>query len=154
MSIVRSLKKAVLKAEIVVGLAFARLLIKLVPFRWWRRTLGPIDGRSAASSAPITAREKKVAGDIGRIIKRLAGKQKFEAVCFPQAITGRWVLGRRGIPSQIVLGSRRGNDSELALHAWLKVGDFVVTGQDEYETYQSFTARGSHLSGTHDNGCP
>lgn len=139
---IRSLKKTVLRAEIVIGLAFARALIKLVPFRWWRRTLGPIDGSAIAGELPLTPREEKMASDVGRMIRRLAGKQKFEAVCFPQAITGKWVLKRRGIPSQIVLGSRRDEDTGLALHAWLKVGDMVITGQNEYETYQSFAASG------------
>ncbi|QFT78680.1 lasso peptide biosynthesis B2 protein [Erythrobacter sp. THAF29] len=147
MSVVRSIKRTVLKAEIVSGLAFARLLIKVVPFRLWRRTLGPIDGSGNATAAPLTAREEKMASDIGRIIGRLARRQKFEAVCFPQAMAGRWVLGRRGIPSQIVLGSRRDGSSELQFHAWLKVGDLVVTGQDEYETYQSFTVKDPHASG-------
>lgn len=142
LSIVRTVKKASLKAEIILGLAAARALITLVPFRWWRKTLGPI-GRSAdAPAADLTPKQIKQAGDIGRIIKRLARKQKFEAVCFPQAITGRWVLGRRGIPSQVILGSRKDDTPEgVALHAWLKVGDQVVTGQDEYEEFQAFSTR-------------
>ena len=143
MNPVRSFKKAVLRIEIVLGLAFARLLIKLVPFRLWRRTLGPIDGSGPQTPPQLSAKQIKQAGDIGRIIKRLARKQKFEAVCFPQAIAGRWVLKRRGIPSQIVLGSRRDDTKDIALHAWLKVGDIVVTGQDEYEKYQSFQGRRS-----------
>ena len=138
MGLVRSFKKAVLHAEIVLGLAYARLLIKLVPFRWWRRSLGPIDG-SGQAPMPLSPQQLKQAADIGRIIKRLARKQKFEAVCFPQAIAGRWVLKRRGIPSQIILGSRRADPAgNIALHAWLKVGDRVVTGEDEYEKYRSF----------------
>lgn len=142
MALVRSFKKTVLRAEIVLGLAFARALIRFVPFRWWRRRLGPIDGRNDENAEPLTARQEKMASDIGRMIRRLAGKQKFEAVCFPQAMAGKWVLGRRGIPSQIVLGSRRNDDTGLALHAWLKVGDQVVTGQNEYETYRSFARNG------------
>ena len=139
MNPIRSFKKAVLHTEIVLGLAYARLLIKLVPLRWWKSTLGPIDGRSDAGKHPLTPQQLKHASDIGRIIRRIAGKQKFEAVCLPQAMTGRWVLARRGTPSEIVLGSRRNADG-LALHAWLKVGETVVTGAEEYETYRSFVA--------------
>ena len=80
-----------------------------------------------------------MAGDIGRMIGRMAGRQSFAAVCFPQAITGRWVLKRRGIPSRIVIGSRKDSGPQgLALHAWLKVGDLVVTGADEYADFRSF----------------
>jgi len=143
MSVIRSIKKTILRAEIVTGLAFARVLITLVPFRWWRKTLGPIDGNAKPPTKPLSAKQIKQAGDIGRMIARLARHQKFEAVCFPQAITGRWVLRRRGIPSQIILGSRQHPEKGLALHAWLKVGDEVVTGQREYAEYHQFRRKNS-----------
>lgn len=139
MSFVRSIKKAVLRAEIVAGLAWARLLIVAVPLRFWRGLLGPIAGGNSAAER-ATPEQEQQAIHVGRMIARLAGNQRFEAVCLPQALAGRWVLKRRGIPSQIVLGSRR-DDSGLALHAWLKVGDSVVTGAKEYETYHAFAGR-------------
>ncbi len=135
---VRSLKRAILRAEIVLGLAVARALIKFVPFRRWRRTLGTISADDQPDRPALSDQQAKQAADIGRMIKRLASKQSFEAVCFPQAITGRWVLKRRGIPSDIVIGSRRDAEKGIAFHAWLKVGDDVVTGQDEYAQFQSF----------------
>ncbi|WP_185960249.1 lasso peptide biosynthesis B2 protein [Erythrobacter insulae] len=132
MSPIRSLKTMILRAEIILGLMFARVLIKLVPFRWWKRLLGPIDSQSHSDQQRLSAKQIKQASDIGRMIKRLARKQKFEAVCFPQAITGRWILKRRGIPSNILIGSRKDPGTGMAFHAWLKVGDQVVTGQHEY----------------------
>lgn len=146
MSLIRSLKKSVLKAEIILGLVSARMLIVFVPFRWWRHRIGAINTDTSAHTRNLTPSQRKQAGDIGRIIKRIADRQKFQAVCFPQAITGRWVLGRRGIPSQIVIGSRPEKDGKgIALHAWLKVDDLIVTGQNEYAEYQAFR-RGSALS--------
>ncbi|GMN03022.1 lasso peptide biosynthesis B2 protein [Erythrobacter sp. MTPC3] len=147
MSLTRSLKKTVLKAEIVLGLASARMLIALVPFRWWKHRIGVIGSDAELPAERLTPMQRKQAGDIGRIIKRIARQQKFQAVCFPQAITGRWVLGRRGIPSQIVIGTRPDKDSGgIAMHAWLEVGDLIVTGQDEYAEYQAFKRRSPAVS--------
>lgn len=139
MSLVRSFKRTVLIAEVILGLFAARMLIKLVPFRWWRQTLGTINEAEQHAQIDLSPKQLKMALDIGRMIKRLAAKQKFEAVCFPQAMTARWILKRRGIGSSIVLGSRQDAETGLAMHAWLKVGDHVVTGRDEYEDFNSFT---------------
>ncbi|MCK0127656.1 lasso peptide biosynthesis B2 protein [Erythrobacter sp. F6033] len=138
MTIIRAIKKTVLRAEIILGLAFARSLIKFVPFRWWEGSIGVINDADQSGVAALTTAQSKQAFDIGRIIKRVADKQKFDAVCFPQAITGHWILRRRGIPSSIVIGSRRDPATGIALHAWLKAGENVVTGQDQYEKFSSF----------------
>ena len=143
------IKRRILHAEVLIGLAFARLLIKIVPFRLWRKTLGPVTNDDLHPATDFTERQVKRAKDVGQMIRRVAKRQNFDAICFPQAIAGRWILKRRGIPSQIVLGSRRENgdpanaraSSTIALHAWLRVGDEVITGQSEHQTYTSFAGK-------------
>lgn len=67
----------------------------------------------------------------------------FQAVCLPRAMAGRWILGRREIPSRIVVGSRRGNpdEEEMLFHAWLMAGDIVITGAGELDRYRAFAKK-------------
>ncbi|WP_158611008.1 lasso peptide biosynthesis B2 protein [Aurantiacibacter spongiae] len=143
----RTLRKVAFRAEIVGALAWARFLIRFVAMRRWSRLLGPIDGQALAVSAPpVSPAQAKQARDIGRIVRRTAARMPFRAVCLPQAMSARWLLRRRGIPSRIVIGSRRGDSREgLLFHAWLMVGEQVVTGQDERDAFIDFTRRGIPL---------
>lgn len=144
MSLMRAFRKRLFHLEVWFGLAWARFLIKYIPFKLWRSTLGPIDGEQdgQGDGPPLSAARLKQAADTGRIIARVARRAWFEAVCLPQAMTGRWVLARRSIPSRIVIGSRRGEPEEgLLFHAWLMVGDSVVTGAEEREAFLAFRKR-------------
>jgi hypothetical protein len=138
---IRFFKKSVLRAEIVLGLAFARALVVHVPFRWWRGRIGPIGTGPWRDSANLAPRQQKQARDIGRMVARLARRMPFEAVCLPQAMTARWILQRRGIPAHIEFGSRPEKTAEgIGLHAWLVAGDVIVTGRKEHDSYASFAA--------------
>ena len=145
MTLIRSLKKRCLLLEIWLSLGFARLLIKWLPFRHWRGLLGEIEGELSPEERPeLSAAQSKQAGDIGRIINRVADRlHVFKAVCLPRAMTGRWVLARRGLPSRVIIGSRRGEHEEgLLFHAWLMAGDIVVTGANERDDFMAFNKGG------------
>lgn len=137
--------KFFLKLEAVVCLAWARFLVKIVPFRWWRSTLGPL-GRSPETLEGQTVPQHavKTAVSVGRIVTRIADRMPFEAVCLPQAMAGRWMLRRRGIATQVMIGCRRGRQGEepLLQHAWLLAGDRIVTGQHEADTHRPYLASG------------
>ena len=132
--------KRIFKLEIVLCLAWARLLIRLMPFRWWRGTLGPIDRAADMESLPqLNAEQAKKAAGTGRMIRRLADSLPFKAVCLPQAMAGRWMLARRNIPTRIVIGTKRGTLEEgLLFHAWLIAGEAIVTGGEESSDFNAF----------------
>jgi len=141
MTLTRSFKKGLLRLEIWLSLGWARFLIKCVAFRRWRGLLGPIDGELPPEErSQILSAQAKQAADIARILNRIADRPVlFKAVCRPRAMAGRWVMGRRGLPSRIVMGSRRGEPEEgLLFHAWLMVGDHTVTGAGERPDYMAF----------------
>lgn len=136
----RPLVRRLLKLEIVLCLAWARFLIRFVPFRWWRDTLGTLGyGGKVQDPQQLVPAQVRKAADIGIIIRRVASRMPFNAVCLPQAMTGRWILARRGISSQIEIGSREGDAGEekYLFHAWLVAGNNVVTGQDEADRFHS-----------------
>lgn len=137
--------------ETIVALAFARALIRFVPFAKWRGLLGPLGtaGRDEADAAMLDESQQRLVRAVRRETARWAPRLPFEAVCLPQAMAARWVLGRRGIDGRITIGARIGSEARrpVDLHAWLMVGDFCVTGDAERRTYEAFAQRASVPAG-------
>ena len=134
------LDKPAFKLEIVLCLLWARLLISCLPFRRWRKALGPIADQPGANLPPaLQPAQLEKAVDTGRLIRKVAGHMPFRADCLPQAMTGRWMLARRGIETRVAIGSRRGTEEDgLLFHAWLLAGDRIVTGGDESTEFAPF----------------
>ena len=138
--------------ETIAALAFARALIRFIPFARWRRLLGPLGvaGREEAVAVPLDESQQRLVRAVRREIMRWAPRLPFEAVCLPQAMAARWVLGRRGVDGRITIGARTGSEAQrpVDLHAWLMVGDFCVTGDTERRTYEAFVRRASVPAGS------
>lgn len=48
--------------------------------------------------------------------------------CLPQSLTARFLLARHGVPTDLRIGVRKGEEDELCAHAWLESGDEVLLG--------------------------
>ena len=128
-------------AEAALFLGAARLLIRFVPFRVWRGWMGPIGARGPLP--PLAGRQRASALRARRWIRRVSANAPFRAVCLPQAMAGRWMLARRGIPSELHIGARMPGKDEAAgrpfnLHAWLVCGDLCLTGAHERHRFAAF----------------
>jgi hypothetical protein len=129
------------KAEIVVLLAAARLLIKFVSFRWWRSMIA-FGHEQNREPAAVSKAQMVQASRIGKLISQMAERMPFQAVCLPQAMTGRWMLKRRGLPARIIMGARKGRSGKpIKLHAWLMVADSCITGNRERQSFLAFEKR-------------
>ena len=141
MQVTRFLRRRALYVEIWLGLAWARFLTRFVRLGRWKHLLGDMDTH-AAEDLPAARIEQ--AQGVGRIVAHVArGVRMFDAVCLPQAMAARWVLARRGIPSRIVIGSRREDGAgTMHFHAWLLAGGEVVTGAREQAAHQEMVQAG------------
>ena len=141
----------VMALEAALFLLLARLLVKYVPMRHWRRRLvtaqEPADPHVAfsaddpeepesAGGLPPHAPQRRLPRRVGHIVRTVARHVPFPAVCLPQAMALQWMLRRRGVESRLILGARRKTDGMgLDFHAWLTVGGECVIGGGEVETY-------------------
>ncbi len=87
----RKLSKLRWYLEATVMLAAARFLIKFVPFRYWRNTLGDLDSASLQKGLVTTDETKHKAAVVGRWVRNTAREMPLKAVCLPQAMAGRWI---------------------------------------------------------------
>ncbi|MFY7837214.1 MAG: lasso peptide biosynthesis B2 protein [Novosphingobium sp.] len=118
-------------ARATAELAFARVLLA----RRTVRQLG-IPDLSPAPSLPLQPDHRQRA-DIARISKAIAiavPRVPWRSDCLVQCLAGRRWLAALGIPARIQIGVKRetrdGLDDALLAHAWLSVGEVVVTGGD------------------------
>ena len=127
--------------EAIFELLSAHFRIRAVPPRRWRSRFGSVASGEHA--------EADISGQLGTIRRvRLAIARGLRNVpgspnCLPQALAARRMLKRRGIASQLYLGTERDETGTPRFHAWLKVGDEWVTGHCDESRYTLFGPSGA-----------
>ena len=120
----------------MVLLCWARLLVQLVPLRWWRSSLGQLAPATAELPDPAAA---AIARRLAAHVERGAGRLPFATKCLPRAMALCWLLRREGIAyalkiaarpaaarhANLLSGSAGGEDD---LHAWVEAGNATVIG--------------------------
>lgn len=114
--------------EAALALTAARAALALVPPR---RLLRNATGAATAPALPPPApwmltRGRAVAGAIDGAARRLP----WTSTCLVRALAGRFMLRRRGIACALHLGVAKAA-GRLEAHAWLTVGDLILTGGAE-----------------------
>ena len=121
-------RNLLLLAECLLALSAATLARRLLPFRWLVRTLGRSQRELPHEHTP---REANLSLRVSRGLAAATARFPWRSTCFEQAIAGKWMLRRRGVPATLYLGVRR-SPSGLDAHAWLRSGPAIITGgQDE-----------------------
>jgi hypothetical protein len=120
--------------EALAWLCWAKLLLRLFPFRW----IAPRLGRLQAESAPaVPQQERPRVQRISWAVQAVARHVPLGLVCLPQAMAAKWMLRRRRIASTLYLGVARPDEATLTAHAWLRAGDRILTGRAESRTHQT-----------------
>jgi hypothetical protein len=126
--------------EASLYLAVTRLALLIVPFRFIARLLGrqfPPE-RQLKRDAPSHPDARRVAWAVELISRRTP----WESACLPQSIAAKLMLGRRGVPTLLYLGTRKDPGGHLAAHAWLRSGAEIVLGGGAAGTFTPLSAFG------------
>lgn len=99
--------------------------------RAFRRT--PIDRLPVltdhAGREPLTAQQRALLDRVAYAVPIMGLRVPWRADCVVQALAARRWLARGGIGSTICIGVRK-DAAGFQAHAWLKVGERIVTGGD------------------------
>jgi hypothetical protein len=110
-----------------VLLGISKVLIFTIPFQRLAPRLGERTG--IAPWVPLlTPEETHRARLIGRVVQMTARYTFWNANCFPQAITARWLLGLYDVPYVFFFGLSRDTGDGMKAHAWVAAGPVRVTG--------------------------
>lgn len=124
-------------AEAAVAILITQVLLRLVAFRLVVRLFGVVS--RPLGPVEIGRTPQRRAATVARALAAASSRLPFETTCLTRALAGRLMLGRRRIPSTVVLGVRR-DEAQLQAHAWLAVADGVVCGGEEAPHYHPLAA--------------
>ena len=130
--------------EAAWNLAAAQLAIRLLPFRWIVPSLGHLGEDPADRS--VSQEQTEEARRIGWAVTALASYVPWDPRCLAQAVAGKWMLHRRGIPSTLYLGVKHADEGEqwLEAHAWLRCGTEIITGERQHDRFDVLTSFSEH----------
>ena len=119
-------------AEATIWLVAVKVLTAKVSQARWERFLGARDHATSDDPFPAALRDKafRVQRAVSYSIQHLPGTgRRFN--CLVRAVTSKWLLARRGIPTTLYLGEQiitRNGRQRTRKHAWLRCGDRVISG--------------------------
>jgi hypothetical protein len=124
--------------EAWLWLGLARSLVLAVPFKY----IAPYLGTHGAESSLILSEETAtVAGHVSRAVRSAARNTPWNSNCLAQAIAAKRMLQHRSINSTLYLGVKKDDAGNLAAHAWVRCGEFWLTGgrgELEYTVVSTF----------------
>ncbi len=120
-----------LLVEAAACLVVARLAVLVVPFRWIAPRLGETMGDSPAEDPA----DPELLRRIGWAVATVSGNLPWKSRCLAEAIAGKAMLRRRGLPSTLYLGLAKDSQAALEAHAWLRCGSRILTGGGAREGY-------------------
>lgn len=119
--------------EAFLLIAIARILIRFFSFKKLMQYLG--EPQKELPITVLSTEEKKFHLQISRAIKRAARYSFWHTMCYEQALTAKLMLKRRNINATIYIGMMKNETNKLEGHAWIRAGDYILTGNHQLEQY-------------------
>lgn len=117
--------------EAALLLPVAKFFIHYIPIRWYAPLLL---GRHMAETPHIdSSSETEFLRRTTWAVQVASDAMPWRIKCFALAVTLKWMLGRRGVPSVLYLGARTHGTAGFSAHAWLRCGTVYLVGGDGAE---------------------
>ncbi len=130
-------------AEAWINLVCNWFLVTHVPFSWWSKRLGALV-QVPEAILTLSAQHAEMIVKSNRALARAAQCLPFNPSCLVWCMALKSMLVRHGVNATLHVGvpprSKRDARAQMPLHAWLQVGNEVVTGSDLAAQYNSVAA--------------
>ena len=118
-------RDSVLLAQAFMLVGTIRVCLWFFPFRTVLRVLGKLARRRSTKSSDASYRQR-VVWAVRAAARRLVDNKP----CLTQALVVQLLFKRRGLPADLCIGVRKGNDGALRAHAWVvSDGEIVIGGK-------------------------
>lgn len=125
-------------------LPLVRVSLRTRGFRWTTMVLTRLSDRAAVAEDVDRARRDAEA------VAVVAGRPVVGARCLGRSLVLWFLLRRRGIDAELVIGAERAEAGRLPAHAWVEVaGEPVNDAPDVRERFGSFDLRLPRLAAPH-----
>ena len=108
----------------------AKLVILLISFKKIASWMGRLQLEST-----YDLHSSRISTKIEHAIRRASRYTLHTSKCYDQALTAKALLGQSGLPSTIYFGLAKENDKQLKAHAWVRCGNFIITGKAGLEQF-------------------
>lgn len=123
--------------EAMFLLHVSKLFIMFMPFK---RIAGKI-GKLQVESSKFSINSAKI-NDVEHAVRRASRFCLHKSKCYDQALTGKFMLRRRSMPSTMYFGLAKDTQHSLSAHAWVRCGNRIVTGKAGHENFTVIAAFG------------
>lgn len=107
-----------------------KLAILILPFKRIAGRIGKVHAET--SLEPVLSDGMR---NVEQAIRRASRYTFHESKCYDQALTGKLMLQRRGLPSTLYFGLAKDTTNLLKAHAWVRCGNRIITGRAGAEGY-------------------
>jgi len=104
----------------------ARIIIVFIPLRKFSFLLGTHMKETPSTSA---IEKLEMLKSVETAVIRASKYVPWRCKCYEQAIAARIILTKLGLETTFYYGVAKENDNKLVAHAWLRCGDYIVTGR-------------------------
>lgn len=128
----RPARQKLLLFESTTLLAWSRLQVRTVPFKWIGNRLGTMHVECFEEVDDVAmARAREIAW----AVNAAARHTWWTSNCLPRAMTAHRMLSRRGLPTTVYLGAAKEDPETMIAHAWLRCGKALLTGGPGHRRY-------------------
>lgn len=111
-----------------------RFCMFFLPFKVYKGLLGKMQ---IVACGEYTGEQLVEAKKIRNIVMSVCNNTPWESKCLVQAISCKKMLQKKGIQTTLFLGvDPNFKTSKMEAHAWLKMGDYILTGKQGYERFK------------------
>jgi hypothetical protein len=110
--------------EAVFTSAYVRFSLSFLPFKKVAKWLGRAN-KVKNYAQPISLETIK---KVEQAVRRCNKYAPWKTECYTQALTGKILLQRRRISSELYIGFMKDEQANYNGHAWLKANEFYITG--------------------------
>lgn len=93
--------------------------------------ISPTDSDVPQQSSSLSAKQRRLVERVSFAIPAAGPRLPWRADCLVQALAARRWLRRHGIATSLYLGVRKNAPAGFEAHAWLMLGDQVITGGED-----------------------
>lgn len=121
----------------MLQMMLAIMLVRFVPMRFWRRSLGALSHGGAITARKLDEAALREARRLSCHVVRGGGHFPFTVKCLPQAMVLQWQLRAHRIPGSLVIAALRDHQSRVQdpYHAWVELEGIMVLGNCERSDY-------------------
>ncbi len=114
---------------------YVRFLMLFVKYKRYEDRLGE---RGVASFDVVEETQRLLLLKVRAAVVGVSNHTPWESKCMVQALATKWILKRYGIASTIYFGVMKDpeNTGALKAHAWLRVGEYIVTGKEGHMAFK------------------